>query len=124
MSANRARLDSCCTTTPSAIYFWTTMFVLAYGATLVLQWVWPALGRFGDALLLTALGAACVLNAVRNRTYHCVLTAPLFLGAAIAAAVADAGVWHVPLGLFWGVVAAGVGAAFLTEWRAARESRS
>ena len=124
MTATRSTLRSCCATTPSSACFWTIVFLLAYGATLVLRSVWAALDRFGDALLLTALGAACVLNAARNRTYHCVLTAPLFLVAAIVAALADAGIWHIRSGLLWGTVIVGVGGAFVAEWRAARISGS
>lgn len=68
---------SCCTT-PSAISFWAVMFVLFYGGALLLKRIWPTLQPFGDTLILAALGAACVVNYSRNRTLHCMLTAPLF----------------------------------------------
>jgi hypothetical protein len=124
MDNNRFPLSSCCATTPSAMCFWTAAFLLAYGATLVLRSTWPALNPYGDTLLLAALGVACVLNAGRNRTYHCVVTGPLFLVGAIVAGLTDAGIWHVPPGVLWGVVLMGVGAAFVAEWRATSAHRT
>jgi Na+/melibiose symporter-like transporter len=115
---SRSRLSSCCATTPSAACFWTIAFLLTYSVTLAVRSVWPALNRFGDALLLSALGLACVLNTGRNRTYHCVLTGPLFVGGAIVAALTEAGVWHVRPGLLWSVIIVGVAAALVAEWRA------
>lgn len=70
--------QSCCTT-PSAMFFWSAMFVLFYGAGLLLGTVWPGLRQYGDTLILTALAAACLVNFGRNRTLHCGLTGPLFV---------------------------------------------
>ena len=99
------------------------VFLLTYGVTRAVRSVWPTLDRFGDTLLLSALGLACVINAGRNRIYHCVLTGPLFVGGAIVAALTEAGVWHVRLGLLWTVIIVGVAAAFVAEWRATHAQR-
>ena len=96
------------------------MFLVAFGAVLVLQTIWPALNPYENTLLLTALAVACFANFGRNRTFHCALTGPLFLAGAIVAALTDARVWHVPPGVLWGAIAVGVGAAFMAEWRASR----
>jgi len=66
-------------------------------------------------VLLTALGLACGINFAWNRTYHCAVTAPIFLLAAAAAALDAAGAWHAPENLLWPLVLLGVGAAFLLE---------
>ena len=69
---------SCCTT-PAAMSLWAAMFVLIYGAGLLLRSAWPAVQPFGDTVILVALGAACAINFGRNRTLHCGLTGPLFV---------------------------------------------
>ncbi|MGH9409756.1 MAG: hypothetical protein ACRD1V_09915, partial [Vicinamibacterales bacterium] len=99
--------------------------LLAYGAALILRTVWPALNPSENTLLLSALSVACFINFGRNRTYHCVLTGPLFLAGAIVAALTDAGIWHIPSSVLWGAVAMGVGAAYVAEWRGThpREAR-
>src|SRR5688500_6124781 len=102
-----ALAQSCCTT-PSAIWFCTAMFLLLYGAGLLLGIVWPAVRQYGDTLILAALGAACFINFGRNRTLHCGLTGPLFLVGAVVAALVEARIWNLDLDVVWGVVLAGV----------------
>ena len=114
-----------CCTTPSAIGFWAAMFVLFYGAGLLLGTVWPGLQHYGDTLILTALAAACFVNFGRNRTLHCGLTGPLFLVGALVAFFMEAGIWNVDQSVLWGVVLVGVAIAFLIEWRTVgREGRA
>ena len=107
---------SCCTT-PAAMCFWAAMFVLIYGAGLLLRSAWPAVQPFGDTLILVALAAACVINFGRNRTLHCGMTGPLFLLGAVAAAFIEAGTWQFDMAIVWGVVLLGVGISFIIEWR-------
>jgi hypothetical protein len=114
---NRQLLSRSCCTTPSAMCLWAGVFVLTYGAALLLRSFWPALQVFGDTLLLLSLAAACLINFGRNRTLHCGITGPLFAGAALAAALIEGGAWHVEMTVVWGVVLVGVGIAFLIERR-------
>jgi hypothetical protein len=114
----RPTLPQGCCTTPSAMCFWTATFVVFYGAGLLLGAVWPPVRHYEDTVLLIALAAACFVNFHRNRTLHCKLTGPLFLVGAIVAMLAEAGVLHVEPSALWGIVLAGVGLAFLIEWRA------
>jgi hypothetical protein len=107
---------SCCTT-PAAMCFWAAMFVVIYGAGLVVRSVWPAVQPFGDTLILVALAAACVINFGRNRTLHCGMTGPLFLLGAVAAVFIEAGIWQFDMAVVWGVVLLGVGIALFIEWR-------
>jgi undecaprenyl pyrophosphate phosphatase UppP len=99
------------------------VFGLSYGVTVLLRLIWPPVGRYGDATMLTALTIACFVNFARNRTLHCALTGPLFLGAAIVALLTESGLWHVDQSVLWSVVLAGVIVAFVVEWRAARGER-
>ena len=107
---------SCCTT-PAAMCFWAAMFVVIYGAGLLVRSAWPAVQPFGDTLILVALAAACVINFGRNRTLHCGMTGPLFILGAVAAALIEAGTWQFDMAIVWVVVLLGVGIAFFIEWR-------
>jgi hypothetical protein len=71
---------------------------------------------------LLAMAIACFANAFKNRTYHCVLTGPLFLIAAILLLSSD--LTHVKPALVWVVVLIGTGVAFLLECRYSRKLRS
>lgn len=112
----RSLAQSCCTT-PSAMCFWAVTFAIIYGAGLVVRTIWPAFRQYGDTLILVALGTACFINFGRNRTLHCVLTGPMFVLAAVVAALGEAAIWHVDFSALWGVVLVAVAVAFMVEWR-------
>ena len=112
------RFSQTCCTSPAAMWFWAAAFAVLYGIGLVMRSIWPAFEPYADTLLLVALGAACFINFGRNRTLHCGLTGPLFLVAAIVAALMEAGIWNVDENALWSVVLVGVALAFLIEWRA------
>jgi hypothetical protein len=113
----RFRFSQTCCTNPAAMWFWAVAFAVLYGVGLLLRSTSPVFEPYGDTLLLTALGAACVINFGRNRTLHCGLTGPFFLVAAIVAVLMEAGVWRINEEALWGVVLVGVALAFLIEWR-------
>jgi hypothetical protein len=46
--------QTCCTTTPAAMAFWGLTFVLVYGLARVAGSFWPAVGHYGDTLILTS----------------------------------------------------------------------
>ena len=111
------RFSQSCCTSPAAMWFWAAAFAVVYGIGLVMRSTWPVFDPYADTLLLVALGAACFINFGRNRTLHCGLTGPLFLAAAIVAALIEAGIWEVSEEALWAVVLVGVALAFLIEWR-------
>ena len=55
--------QSCCTT-PSAMFFWGAASVLLYIVGLLLRSVWPAVGPYGDRLILVALGPSLATTIV------------------------------------------------------------
>jgi hypothetical protein len=59
----------------------------------------------------------CVANWLRNRTFHCGITGPLFLIAAVVFLLSDASMVHVKSLVVWPFVLIVVGIAFLLEWR-------
>jgi hypothetical protein len=113
-----------CCTTPRAVVFWAASFIVLYAVGLLTRQVWPALERYDSAVLLLALGGACVLNAARNGTDHCGLTGPLFLALAVAEASDSAGLIRVPSAFVWATALLGTAGALLLEYRfKAREQR-
>jgi hypothetical protein len=87
--------------------------------------VFPILGRFwhplhvsSAATCLLAMAVGCFANSLKNRTYHCMLTGPLFLIAGILLLWPN--LTHVKSILIWTGVIVGTGMAFLLEWRYAR----
>ena len=72
------RGTTCCTT-PSALCFWGAAFLVLYGGALLAGELWPAAADYQLAMVLGAIGGACLVNAAINRTYHCYSTGPLFL---------------------------------------------
>src|SRR5687767_13391111 len=73
ISAERTHMNgriigqTCCRTTPAAMGFWGIAFLLAYGAARVAGSFWPAVGHYGDTVILVSLGVACFANFARNR---------------------------------------------------------
>lgn len=67
---------------------------------------------------MLAMSVGCFANAFKNRTYHCVLTGPLFLIAALVLLLSDP--THVKPTVIWTGVIAGTAIAFLLEWRYGR----
>ena len=115
-------MTTCCTT-PTAMLFWAAIFLVFYGAGLLVMRAWPSVSRYADTLILTALAAACFVNFARHRTLHCGLTGPIFALAALVAALDEAGIWRVDMGLLWGAVLLAIGIAFGVEWRTFRQAR-
>jgi hypothetical protein len=80
---------------------------------------WRPLHASSAATCLLAMSVGCFANAFKNRTYHCVLTGPLFLLAAIL--LLSSGLTYVKPTMIWTGVLVGTGAAFFLEWRYARK---
>jgi hypothetical protein len=108
-----------CCSSPASICYWLIVSLAAWGVLAILGMFWHPLHGSSGATCLLAMAVGCFANSFKNRTYHCLLTGPLFLVGAILAL--SSGFTHVKPMVIWVVVFAGTGIAFLLEWRYARK---
>jgi hypothetical protein len=66
----------------------------------------------------------CLANWLRNRTFHCAITGPLFLTGGVIFLLSGARTIHVNTRWVWPFVLIGVSIAFLLEWLYAQRSAS
>ena len=85
---------------------------------------WYPLHWYAASTILFAAGIGCIANWLRNRSFHCAITAPLFLIGAILFLVGTLGIARVNVGLVWSLLLVGTGVAFLLERRYAKPPAS
>ena len=107
-----------CCSSPASICYWLIVSVAAWVVLAIVGRFWHPLDGSSAATFLLAMAAGCFANALRNRTYHCVLTGPLFLIAGVLSLSSNP--THVKPMLIWTGVIVGTGTAFLLEWRYSR----
>jgi hypothetical protein len=106
-----------CCTSPAAICYWFAASLIAWGVLSLVGIYWHPLHASSAATILFAIAIGCFANWLRNRTFHCGITGPLFLIAALVFLMSDMTLIHVNSLLVWPIVLIGVGIAFLLEWR-------
>ena len=70
--------------------------------------------KFFDALV-QCFAIGCFANWLRNRTFHCAISGPLFLIGGVMFLLSEMNVIHVNTHWVWPFVLIGVGVAFLLE---------
>jgi hypothetical protein len=108
----------CCLTSRSACT-WIVAFLILYALGSVAFHL-THFDRYQGAVLFAAMGLACFVNLVQNRTFHCAITGPFFVLVSAALALQSYGVWNVSKAVLWPTVLIVVGIAFLLERRFAR----
>ena len=111
-----------CCSSPASICYWLIVSLAAWAVLALIGMLWHPLHAYSAATCLLAMSVGCFANAYKNRTYHCVLTGPLFLLAAIL--LLATGSFHIKAGFIWAGVLVGTGVAFLLEWRYSRKLSS
>ncbi len=114
-------MKACCST-PAALCYWFVVSLVAWGALSLVGTVWPPLHAPSSAACLLAMGIGCLANWLRNRSYHCVITAPLFLVAGAVFLLAGMRMIHVDTRWVWPAVLIGTSVALLLEWRYAKRT--
>lgn len=115
--------EACCTS-PSAICFWFVASLIAWGILGFIGIYWHPLHASSAPAILFAMAIGCGANWIKNRSFHCGITGPLFFLAAIVFLLSEVRVTRFNVSLVWPVVFVGVGIAFLLEWRYGRRITS
>ena len=113
-----------CCTSPAAMCYWFAASLVSWGILSLVGAHWRPLHWNSASTILFAAGIGCVANWLRNRSFHCAITAPLFLLAGLAFLLNDAGIARMNVSLVWSLVCVGTCVAFLSEWKYAKRSAS
>jgi hypothetical protein len=62
------------------------------------------------------MAIGCLANWLRNRSFHCTVTGPLFLMGGVVFLLSGVRVIHVNVRWVWPVLLLGIGIAFMLEW--------
>ena len=112
-----------CCSTPASIGYWLAVSLAAWALLSVVGIYWRPLHASSAQTILFAMAIGCIANWTRNRTFHCGITAPLFLVLGVMSLLSDVRIAHLNPALLWTLILVGVGLAFLLEWRYARRCR-
>jgi len=112
-----------CCSSPEAICYWFGASLIAWGVLSLAGMYWHPLRWYAASTALFAMGIGCVANWFRNRSFHCALTAPLFLVAGVVFALGDMSLLRVNVSFIWLLVLLGTATAFALEWRYAKRAQ-
>jgi hypothetical protein len=113
-------VEACCSS-PAAICYWFMVSLVAWGMLSLIGIFWRPL-HGSPAACLFAMAIGCFANWIRNRSFHCIITGPLFLIAGIVFLLAGERMIHVNNVWIWPFILIGIGVAFVLEWRYAKRS--
>jgi hypothetical protein len=97
--------------------FWLIASLVAWVFLSLVGVYWNPFRTFSATTIYLATAAGCGANWLKNRTFHCGITAPLFLLAGLVSLLSEVQIVSVDTRLVGPVVVIGVGIAFLLEWR-------
>lgn len=106
--------EACCSS-PAAICYWFIVSLVAWGALSLIGIYWRPL-HTSSAACLFAMAIGCLANWLRNRSFHCTVTGPLFLMGGVVFLLSGVRVIHVNVRWVWPVLLLGIGIAFMLEW--------
>ncbi len=113
-----------CCSSPASICYWSIASLVAWGVLSLIGIYWHPLHASSATTILFAMAIGCAANWLRNRTFHCAISGPVFLMAAFVFLWSDLTTFRVNIVWVWMFVLIGVGAAFLAEWRYAKRPPS
>jgi hypothetical protein len=117
------QVEACCSS-PATICYWFVVSLMAWGVLSLIGIYWRPLHAPSSAACLFAMAIGCLANWLRNRSFHCAITGPLFLIGGVVFLLSGAGMIDVNTSWVWPFVLIGVGIAFLLEWNYAKRSAS
>ena len=113
-----------CCSSPAAIGYWFVASLMAWAVLSLVGIFWRPLGSSSAATCLFAMAVGCFANWLRNSTFHCAITGPVFLIGGVIFLLSGVRVIHVDTRWVWRFVLIGAGIAFLLEWFYAQRSAS
>ena len=63
--------------------YWFTVSLMAWGVLSLIGIYWRPLRSIVSGFCLFAMAIGCLANWLRNRSFHCAITGPLFLIAGV-----------------------------------------
>lgn len=115
--------EACCSS-PASICYWFIVSLVAWGVLSLVGFFWPPLHAPSASACLFAMAIGCFANWIRNRSFHCAITGPLFLIGGIVFVLSGERLLRANTNWVWTFVLVGTGIAFLLEWRYAKRSTS
>lgn len=111
-----------CCSSPGTICYWLIVALIAEGGLKFIGVYWRPLHASPAATCLFAMSIGCVANWLRHRSFHCVITGPLFLIGGVIFLFSGMHLIDVNTRWVWPVVLIVVAIAFVLEWRIALRS--
>ena len=110
------QVAACCSS-PAAICYWFIVSLMAWGVLSLIGVYWGPFHAPSAAACLFAGAIGCLANWLRNRSFHCIITGPLFLIGGVVFLLSGVRMFRVNTVWAWSFVLIGIGIAFLLEWR-------
>jgi len=104
--------------------YWFIVSLVTWGVLSLIGIHWHTLHTSPAAACLFAMAIGCLANWLKNRSFHCAITGPLFLVAGFVLLLSGVRMVHFNARWVWLFVLVGIGIAFLLEWRYAKRSAS
>ena len=117
------QMGACCSS-PAAICYWFLVSLVAWGVLSFIGIYWRPLHAASAAACLFAMAIGCLANWFRNRSFHCLITGPLFLIAGVMFLLSGVRTSYINTHWVWLVLFIGIGIAFLLEWHYGRRPAS
>src|SRR5260370_41446332 len=96
-----------CCSSPASICYWCSASLVAWGALSVIGIYWHPIYAPSATRVLLAMAFGCAANWLRNRTFHCAISGPVFLIGAFLFVSSDVTTFRVKVILVWTFVLIG-----------------
>src|SRR5215472_9400011 len=116
-TAESSCTQGACCSSPSSMCYWCIVSLVAWGLLSLVGLVWHPLHATSAVTILFAAATGCFANWMKNRTFHCSISAWVFLAGGMAFLLSDTGVMKIEARFIWPFVAAGTVLSFILEWR-------
>src|SRR5260370_34791382 len=88
------QVEACCSS-PAAICYWFVISLITWGVLSLIGIYWRPLHAPSAAACLFAMAIGCFANWTKNRSFHCIITGPVFLIAGLVLLLSDGLLIHV-----------------------------